>query len=213
MDKFSRRHIIRMILGAGLLLPSLGWAYTGTNTNTSSDAQLSELLRQADTPASANEVWVLIEDQQSLLTVYRGNAELARFYDVRIGRGGSKLQRVMGDKATPQGEFHVNRFNFNSKFDIFIGLDYPTPRHARMALESGLYTQQDYDSYFDYYRLHSSPPQETVLGGYIGIHGIGEGDENIHRNFNWTNGCVAVSNQEIQELASLIDVGTRVVIR
>ncbi|WP_307725395.1 L,D-transpeptidase family protein [Halomonas cupida] len=170
-------------------------------------------MRRAIVPTSIGEVWVLIDNQQSNLTVYQGNVELARFAPIRFGRGGADLQRVMGDRTTPLGEFHVNRFNYDSKFDIFIGLDYPTPLHARMALESGVYTEYDYDAYFDYYRRHQSPPQDTVLGGYIGIHGVGEGDMNIHRNLNWTDGCVAVTNQEIEQLASLIGVGTRVVIR
>ncbi|WP_442486936.1 L,D-transpeptidase family protein [Halomonas litopenaei] len=174
---------------------------------------VEDQLRRAIVPDSSSEIWVLIDNQDSRLTVYRGGVELARYSPISVGRGGAKSQRVMGDKTTPRGEFHVNRFNFDSKFDIFIGLDYPTPTHARMALESGLYSQQDYDDYFDYYRRHRSPPQQTILGGYIGIHGVGDGDMDIHRNFDWTNGCVAVTNQEIRELSGLIDVGTRVVIR
>lgn len=204
MSGITRRRLIQMILGTSLLLPVSGWASTEV---------MEDLLRRAIVPTSIDEVWVLIDNRQSNLTVYRGNVELARFAPIRFGRGGADLQRVMGDRTTPLGEFHVNRFNYDSKFDIFIGLDYPTPLHARLALESGVYTEYDYDSYFDYYRRHHSPPQDTVLGGYIGIHGVGEGDMNIHRNLNWTDGCVAVTNQEIEQLASLIGVGTRVVIR
>jgi len=51
------------------------------------------------------------------------------------------------------------------------------------------------------------------LGGGIGIHGIGRGDLDIHRQYNWTNGCVALDNDQITDLARWIGVGTRVVIR
>ncbi|MGQ7247509.1 L,D-transpeptidase family protein [Halomonas sp. V046] len=204
MASCTRRRFFRILLGAFLVLP----------TAASADfPMMDDILRRAIVPESIGEIWVLIDDKQSTLKVYRGNTELEVFAPVRVGRGGAKQQRVMGDRTTPLGEFRVDRFNFDSKFDIFIGLDYPTPTHARMALDTGLYSQQDYDDYFDYYRRHRSPPQETVLGGYIGIHGVGEGDMDIHRRFNWTNGCVAVTDQEIRRLASLIDVGTRVVIR
>jgi L,D-peptidoglycan transpeptidase YkuD (ErfK/YbiS/YcfS/YnhG family) len=51
------------------------------------------------------------------------------------------------------------------------------------------------------------------LGGAIGIHGIGGGSPDVHRRFHWTEGCVAVSNEQIERLAELVGIGTRVVIR
>jgi L,D-peptidoglycan transpeptidase YkuD (ErfK/YbiS/YcfS/YnhG family) len=60
---------------------------------------------------------------------------------------------------------------------------------------------------------YGQPPQNTILGGAIGIHGIGNGDPEIHKRFHWTEGCVAVTNEQIERLAELVDIGTRVVIR
>lgn len=57
------------------------------------------------------------------------------------------------------------------------------------------------------------PPQNTGLGGLIGIHGIGAGDADMHREYNWTNGCVALTNEEIDRLVEWVDVGTLVEIR
>ncbi len=57
------------------------------------------------------------------------------------------------------------------------------------------------------------PPQETPLGGYIGIHGIGRGDPAIHQKFNWTQGCIALTNRQIDDLSKWVHVGMRVVIR
>lgn len=175
--------------------------------------RMSQWLEQVSEPRYDEEIWVLVDDQKLRLDVYRGHYLIETFSPISLGRGGAKPQRLEGGRATPLGEFRVNRFNNESKFDIFIGLDYPTPFHARQALESGVYSQQDYNDYFDYYRYHGSPPQQTVLGGFIGIHGVGVADLDIHRRMHWTEGCVAVEDDQIRRLSSLIDIGTRVVIR
>ena len=57
------------------------------------------------------------------------------------------------------------------------------------------------------------PPHDTPLGGMIGIHGIGRGSLKVHRDFNWTEGCVALDNQQIHALARYVRVGMRVIIR
>lgn len=174
---------------------------------------MSDLLADAGAPRFPDELWVLVDDHEARLSIFRGNRLVDRFSPVSLGRGGAKPQRVRGDRATPLGEFHVSRFNYGSKYHIFVGLDYPTPTHARMALDSGVYSQRDYDDYFTYYRRYGSPPQDTALGGYIGIHGVGVADPEIHRRFHWTDGCVAVTDRQIEALSSMIDIGTRVVIR
>jgi murein L,D-transpeptidase YafK len=178
-----------------------------------SGMRMAQWLEQASKSRYPGEVWVLVDDQEARLRVYRGDYLIESFSPISLGRGGAKPQRLEGDRATPLGEFRVNRFNARSKFHIFIGLDYPTPFHARQALESGVYSQQDYDDYFDYYRRYGSPPQQTALGGYIGIHGVGVADPNIHRRLHWTDGCVAVEDSQIRRLSLLVDIGTRVVIR
>ncbi|MDW7748649.1 L,D-transpeptidase [Halomonas sp.] len=203
MKHLSRRRFGLLALSSPLLLLA---------PNASANL-MDSLLSRAIVPRHDSELWVLVEDQEVALSVYRGNRLVERFEPISLGRGGAKPQRKRGDRATPLGEFRVNRFNRRSKFHIFIGLDYPTPTHARMALEAGVYSQQDYDDYFFYYRRHGYPPQDTVLGGFIGIHGVGEGDPDIHQRFHWTDGCVAVTDPQVERLSSLIDIGTRVVIR
>ncbi len=62
-------------------------------------------------------------------------------------------------------------------------------------------------------RHHRIPPQNTPLGGQLGIHGLGRGDLDIQRTINWTNGCVALTNHDIRRLGQWVHVGTRVIIR
>jgi L,D-transpeptidase catalytic domain len=60
------------------------------------------------------------------------------------------------------------------------------------------------------------PPQDTRLGGSIGIHGIGEETVEkvqIHESLDWTRGCIALRNADLHALRPYLDIGTRVVIR
>ena len=204
MPSLSRRCFSRLVLATPLALLGIE----------SARANLVETqLTRAHLPRHADEVWVLVDDSEATLIVYRGNRELVRYVPISLGRGGARPMRLKGSGATPKGEFRVNRFNHESDWHLFVGLDYPTPTHARVALDEGIFTQQDYDDYFRYYRANGYPPQDTALGGFIGLHGVGKGDPDIHRQFHWTQGCVAVTDEQIERLAALIDIGTRVVIR
>lgn len=174
---------------------------------------VEQQLAQATHPQYADEIWVLVNHGASTLDVYRGDNRVEHFAPVSVGRGGTSSRRVSGGGVTPRGEFHVNRFNFDSRWHLFVGLDYPTPNHARMALRTGVYSRAEYQAYFDYYRRYGNPPQNTVLGGAIGLHGLGPADPDIHERFDWTQGCVAMTDPQIDRLEGLVDIGTRVVIR
>lgn len=204
MKLVSRRRFGQMALLAPFTL-MLG--------RTAEASLIESMLARAHQPRHDSELWVLVDDSESALSIYRGNLLLEHFAPVSLGRGGADTMRTQGGNVTPKGEFRVNRFNWESQWHVFVGLDYPTPSHARMALESGLYTEQDYADYFAYYRHHGYPPQQTVLGGFIGIHGLGRADPEVHASYHWTQGCVAVTDVQIERLSELIDIGTRVVIR
>jgi L,D-peptidoglycan transpeptidase YkuD (ErfK/YbiS/YcfS/YnhG family) len=51
------------------------------------------------------------------------------------------------------------------------------------------------------------------LGGQIGIHGLGSGDIKVHEVFDWTHGCIALTNSQIDHLSQLVDTGTVVKIK
>lgn len=159
------------------------------------------------------EVWLLVDDETATMHVYRGDREIATYSPISLGRGGAERMRLRGDRTTPTGEFRINWVNRDSRFHIFLGLDYPTLDHAREAREAGIFSDDEFYDYLDYYRRHGAPPQDTVLGGNIGIHGLGEGDPEIHERFHWTDGCVAVTNEQIERLAEWVRLGTRVIIR
>ncbi|CAK0758369.1 YkuD domain-containing protein [Gammaproteobacteria bacterium] len=157
--------------------------------------------------------WILVDTSAHTLSVFQGR-NLERFYPrIALGRRGAANGRQSGDGMTPTGEFRVAWINRLSTFNIFLGLNFPNEEHTERAYQRHLI---DIDTY---YALRTSlsegrvPPQDTPLGGNIGIHGLGLADPSIHRKFDWTKGCVALTNDEIEQLAQWVEVGTLVVIR
>ena len=67
---------------------------------------------------------------------------------------------------------------------------------------------------YNVWQCLTDPPQDTPLGGQIGIHGLGHGNPGIHNaGINWTSGCVALDNRQIEALRPWVKVGMRVEIR
>jgi hypothetical protein len=147
------------------------------------------------------------------LTVMEGDQVRRTYANISIGRGGTIRDKRRNDDKTPLGEFHIARIAVDTPFHRFYGFDYPTLDQARSALQAGVIDQHQYAQIRTALRANGIPPQSTPLGGFIGIHGVGAGDVRIHGDFNWTNGCIALTNEQIDDLAQWIGIGTRVVIR
>jgi murein L,D-transpeptidase YafK len=163
--------------------------------------------------AQAAGIWILIDTGALTLSVMQGDTPVRTFENIAIGSNGATLEKRTMDEKTPLGDFRINAVKYKSRFHLFFAIDYPTMEHARRALEDGRISHEEYRALQAAWKRGEPPPQNTALGGLIGIHGIGEGDMEIHSRFNWTNGCVAITNAEIDELAELVGIGTRVTIR
>ncbi len=162
----------------------------------------------ADAPVS------LVIDSLSGVMVVRGgpygNVELT---DIAVGRYGVTRDKRRGDNMTPLGKYRVAWITHQSEFGTFVGIDYPSPRDAERGLRTGVIGEREYRAILRAHRAGEVPPQNTALGGYLGIHGLGDGDLDIHRRYNWTRGCVAVTNEQMDRILGLIGVGTPVEIR
>jgi murein L,D-transpeptidase YafK len=164
--------------------------------------------------ASGRLPWILVDTEALTLTVFSAeNQVLASFQDISIGsRGAAKIHR-RGDETTPIGIFHIAWIDRRSRFGTFYGFDYPSERVARSAYAEGIINRADLDAIIEAVRQHRLPPQNTPLGGHLGIHGVGRGDPAIHKSFNWTDGCVALTNRQIRQLSRWMHIGTQIVIR
>lgn len=158
-------------------------------------------------------VHVVVDTHRLTLTVLSGGKVLAEFDNIAIGRGGAAEDRKREDQKTPLGDFRIARIKHDSIYHLFLGFDYPSRAQALRGLEKGWITRRQYDEITTALAHHDIPPQDTPLGGYIGIHGLGDGDPRIHARFNWTEGCIALTNDQIDRLASLVQLGTPVSVR
>jgi murein L,D-transpeptidase YafK len=148
---------------------------------------------QADAQAKATRVVVKKADHEIVL--YRGETLMKR-YKAAIGPGGAGFKQREGDKVTPVGHFHVTMHQ-PSQFHLFLRLDYPTAddraRFTKLVATGAI-------------------PKDAHIGGDIGIHGAPPQQEwkTTHKLVDWTLGCVAVDDAEIDEIGSLVPDGTPV---
>ncbi len=95
-------------------------------------------------------------------------------------------------------------------------LDYPNLLDAWYGYKNEVITATEFKEIATAFKNKQIPPQDTKLGGYIGIHGLGVTTEQkilIHKGNNWTEGCIALTNEQINDLRQYVSIGTKVVIR
>ena len=145
---------------------------------------------------------IVIKKKKRLLEIFDG-ARLVRSYKLVLGFAPRGDKNVEGDGKTPEGEFYVFTKNPESRFHLSLGLSYPNADAARRGLKEKIITQEEHDAILKAIDEKQMPPQKTALGGEIYIHGGGT-------QTDWTEGCVALKNEEIKEIFDQIPVGAKV---
>ncbi|MFA7494843.1 MAG: L,D-transpeptidase [Acidithiobacillus sp.] len=158
-------------------------------------------------------VRIVVSTEAHLLRIYKGDTLLAT-YPVAIGFNGSAPRRTRGDDVTPVGHYHIGWILHGTQYGPFMGLTYPNKENAQWGLKEGVISHGQYRAIVEAIDAGQTPPQNTPLGGEIGIHGMGPqfGDDPQSKVFpgRWTAGCVALSNWNAQQVAALVTVGTPV---
>jgi murein L,D-transpeptidase YafK len=163
----------------------------------------------------AGQLRIVIWKSQYTLTLYKGDTPV-KTYRAVFGKGfqdGDK--RMQGDKRTPEGEFYICTMNNSKRFYRFMGLSYPGLKHAEYGLQSKLISPADYAMIKRAIDERHQPPWETRLGGAVGIHGrtaSGPVGQPTFVNMNWTDGCIALDNAAVDEIYSVVSLGTPVTI-
>ncbi|WP_282040255.1 L,D-transpeptidase [Halomonas alimentaria] len=158
-------------------------------------------------------MWLHLSVKDRRLSVVRGHRVIHEIPHFAIGINGAVDLRTRGSAMTPKGEFRVERINPNSRFATFIGINYPNPRVADQALARGLITPEVAQRIHRHYRQYRLSYPDTSLGGHIGIHGLGNRDPFLNQRVDWTEGCLAVENDQVRLLHSLVEIDTPVLIQ
>lgn len=145
---------------------------------------------------------IVIKKAARKLQIFDGR-KLVKTYTVVLGFSAKGDKEIEGDGRTPEGEFYVFTKNPESRFHLSLGLSYPAKDDAKRGLTTGLITKEEYVEIDKAIDEGGMPPQKTKLGGEIYIHGGGTASD-------WTDGCVALKNEEISEIFAIIPVGTKV---
>jgi len=158
------------------------------------------------TPVSAiHKPEIFVYKEKRRLYVMQSSV-LVRDYPVGLGfcpRGDKEKE---GDGRTPEGDFLICVKKPASRFIKSLGLNYPTKKHAERAFFAGFITPMEFRDILLAFENKSTPPWSTVLGGKIFIHAGG-----AHKD--WTDGCIALYNSDMEELFQIALVGTPVSIR
>ncbi len=135
---------------------------------------------------------ILIEKNKRQLTLL-SKGEVIKTYKIALGANPVGPKERQGDNKTPEGIYIIDSRNRQSDFHLSLHISYPNGKDRMRAKELGV-----------------SP------GGDIMIHGIKNGFAWVgasHSNTDWTNGCIAVTNEEMEEIFKLVPNGTTVEIR
>ena len=143
---------------------------------------------------------LIVTKNERKLEIFDGE-KLVKTYQIVLGFAPESDKEIEGDGKTPLGEFYVFTKNDKSKFYLSLGLSYPSIDDAKRGLRENLISQNEYDAIVSAINENKMPPQNTKLGGEIYIHG--GGTEN-----DWTHGCVALENEEMQEIFDFVHIGT-----
>lgn len=178
---------------------------------------LRQIVDQGKLALPLRDARIVIIKSLRKLDLYSGDS-LVKSYHMALGENplGDKKQR--GDSRTPEGQFYIcTRNGKDSAFHIFLGLSYPAIPDAKRAVNDKQITWNQYQAIRGRLASRGAPLWNTKLGGWIGIHG-GTDDAYATKirkkrgSADWTAGCIALTNKEIEEVAAATKMGTPVMI-
>jgi murein L,D-transpeptidase YafK len=135
---------------------------------------------------------IVVEKQKRRLTLYQLGIAV-RTYQVALGKQpvGDKIRA--GDNRTPEGVFHIDYKNPDSRYHMALHISYPDAAHIAKSRAA-----------------HATP------GGDIMIHGLPSAYADIgdkHAQYDWTEGCIAVTNVQIDEIWRAVPPGSPIQIK
>ncbi len=131
------------------------------------------------------ELWLEVDKSERVFRVMHDSTELKRYVCV-LGENPIGDKRMQGDRRTPEGTFTFRSKRRPHQWHVFIWIDYPNAESRRRFQER---------------KRTGEIPANADIGGEVGIHGVPEGkDEWIVSGQDWTWGCIALTNADVDEI-------------
>lgn len=134
---------------------------------------------------------IVYKSKRELLAFSKG--KIVKVYKISLGGNPTGKKEFEGDKKTPEGTYFINGKNDKSGYYKNLGISYPNKQELEFAKS-----------------------KSKSAGGDVKIHGLRNGLGIIgkfHRWFDWTLGCIAVTNDEMEELYNAVPTGTKIEIK
>lgn len=161
---------------------------------------------------SASRGCLVVDKAGRELVAFRDGRRVAAF-PVSFGIDPVSDKRRIGDLATPEGLYFISYKKDPSQYHRTLGLSYPGPADAEKALVGGVISVREFNTVMSAARSSKPGPCGTGLGCAIAIHGGGvfrQFGANLERD--WTEGCVALDDRDMDRLFAASRRGDRVVI-
>jgi hypothetical protein len=136
------------------------------------------------------------------LDLYDGETLIAT-YPIVLGDAPEGTKSREGDSRTPEGDYYLCTRISPSTYHIFLGISYPSPADATRV---GLSDEQTVEQIESAWESREKPPWNSPLGGAVGVHGGGVA-------LDWTAGCIAMRNADIEEIAAATSHGNPITIQ
>lgn len=209
MRRLQRRHLGLILSGLGLLaiacwliLRALHWLPYGSPNWADVEARARALCQQHNLPYPPPHRRVVIHKRARKLQLFSGQTLLAEYPIALSARPEGAKQRE-GDRKVPEGHYFICEKHPSRRFYLFLGLSYPSLADAERGVRQGLIDSHQAQAIRRAIQSGRCPPWNTPLGGAIGLHGGGTWRD-------WTLGCIALNDADIEILYLLLQIGDSV---
>jgi murein L,D-transpeptidase YafK len=133
---------------------------------------------------------IFVDKSDRTLTLFKGDTEIARYTNIRLGNAPLGHKQFEGDEKTPEGVYTIDGRNPASNYYLSLRISYPNAADTAYA-----------------------KAQRKSAGGDIFIHGQPNRWKGHPIARDWTDGCIALSNEEIKQLWDVVPDGSKITIQ
>lgn len=185
--------IYTSVILVGCLFVLAGCNAPANTTNATVATSLAAPPASSNIPVQQTPVdYVVVQKKDRILSLWKKGSLVKTYPILAMGDNPVGQKVYEGDERTPEGTYYIEEKHPSQNFQKFLKISYPNEKDKAIAERFGM------------------PP-----GGSVGIHGDRGGMDGFWQRFkkNWTDGCLAMRNADIEEIYEMVSVGTPILIK